>query len=210
LIRLEQIRPTFIGLRMGASSENAAHRVAVVRPGGGDHPDEGVYIPQRHTNSWLVLALGGRLFPGHHQRARFDVNDDGSQVELSMRSIDGSTQVLVCGKQVEGLPAGSAFPSVQAASTFFKGGAIGYSATSNATRLEGLKLVTPDWRVAPLQVTEVHSSWFADSERFPRGSVEFDCALVMRDISHRWLGQPDLYVEDAPGEVLASAASESA
>ena len=42
------------------------------------------------------------------------------------------------------------------------------------------------WRVDPLAVELVESSFFADRSRFPAGSVEFDCALLMRGIHHEW------------------------
>ena len=32
-------------------------------------------IPRRDTDSWVNLAVGGRLFPGAHHRARFDIDE---------------------------------------------------------------------------------------------------------------------------------------
>jgi hypothetical protein len=32
---------------------------------------------------------------------------------------------------------------------------------------------------------------------FPKGSIEFDCALLMRGIEHEWHGVPDLCCADA-------------
>lgn len=62
-----------------------------------------------------------------------------------------------------------------------------------------------NWSVSPLETSEAYSSWFADRSSFPKGSVDFDCALVMRNISHYWFGQDDLYVEAPPSESVASA-----
>ena len=45
-----------------------------------------------------------------------------------------------------------------------------------------------------LRVDEVRSSYFSDPARFPRESVEFDCALVMRNVGHEWHSAEDLYV----------------
>jgi hypothetical protein len=42
------------------------------------------------------------------------------------------------------------------------------------------------WKITPLAVERVYSSYFADESRFPPGSVEFDCALLMRNIPHEW------------------------
>jgi hypothetical protein len=53
-------------------------------------------------------------------------------------------------------------------------------------------LTTRTWQVRPLDVIRAHSSWFGDQQRFPPGTVEFDCALVMRDIAHQWHAEPPL------------------
>jgi hypothetical protein len=51
LIRLERIRPVVFPSFCGISSENAAHRMAVLwdEPSGGSR--EGVFIPRRDTDS---------------------------------------------------------------------------------------------------------------------------------------------------------------
>ncbi len=48
-------------------------------------------------------------------------------------------------------------------------------------RLQALK-----WEMKPLQVVRVHAAFFEDPRRFPRGSVEFDNALIMRRIPSDW------------------------
>src|ERR1043166_2387439 len=53
LIRLEQIRPTGLPSFLGLSSENAAHRIAVLWKNEADQMEEGVFIPRRDTNSRL-------------------------------------------------------------------------------------------------------------------------------------------------------------
>jgi hypothetical protein len=195
LIRLEQIRPSLIPWPVGLSGENAAHRVAVRWRDAAGADREGVYIPMRHTNSSLILMVGGRIFPGVHKRATFDVADTGTDIDISIRATAGDMDVALRGKSAEQLPPGSAFPSLGAASEFFRGGSVGYSPGRDRGRLEGLKLVSPKWRVDPLDISEVRSSWLSDTSRFPAGSTEFDCALVMRDIAHHWVIAPDLYVD---------------
>src|SRR5215470_4894648 len=91
LIRLEDIRPLRVPLAIGLSSENAAHRIAVVWEDE-DGPHEGVYIPRRDTGSLVNHLAGGRLFPGEHQRARFHVTEDDQRVALHMRSADGQVE----------------------------------------------------------------------------------------------------------------------
>jgi hypothetical protein len=200
LIRLEQIRPALMPLRLGFSAENAAHRVAVVWKDSDGVDREGVYIPMRHTDSTLVLLMGGRLFPGLHQRAAFEVDDRAGNIDISIRSATGDMQVTLIGKSADQLPKDSGFPSLSAASEFFRGGSVGYSPGRDRGRLEGLRLVSPKWRVDPLSISDVYSSWLSDSARFPTGTCQFDCALVMRDIAHRWVVAPDLYTDhEVPG-----------
>ena len=55
-------------------------------------------------------------------------------------------------------------------------------------------MVTKNWKVEALRVDEVFSSYFAEHAKFPAGTVEFDSALIMRDIAHEWHSEPDLYV----------------
>jgi len=193
LIRLEQIRPAGVPGVLGLSSENAAHRVAVEWTDAAGVKREGVFIPRRDTGSFLNRVAGGRLFPGEHHPARFAVVDVDGHIDFSMESLDGSVAVRVVGNDADSLPASSCFTSLVEASAFFEGGSLGYSVTRERDRLDGLLLRTMDWRIRALSVTEVHSSFFADRQRFPSGSIEFDHALVMRDILHEWHKAEDLY-----------------
>ena len=194
LIRLEQIRPKGLPGFIGHSSENAAHRIAVLWEDGQGGTREGVFIPRRDTSSRLNHVAGGRLFPGEHHHADFTVTDGGGQIDLKMQAKDDALRVDVRGRMTEQLPAGSKFTDLAAASGFFEPGSVGFSVTGDTRRLDGLKLKTKNWSIAPLAVEHVFSSWFANEENFPKGSVEFDCALIMRDIEHEWQSEPDLYV----------------
>ena len=193
LIRLEEIRPKRFPRLMGLSSENAAHRVAVVwEDANGSH--EGVYIPRRDTGSLLTHLAGGRIFPGEHQRAAFRVHETDDQIELKMRSADGLVQVDVAGSMAADLPPTSIFRTVNEASAFFEPGVVGYSATASGQRLDGVVLKTHSWSVAPLSLEGVSSSYFADERVFPPGTVSFDCALIMRNIAHEWLAGEPMYL----------------
>jgi hypothetical protein len=189
LIRLTHLRPPGVPRAFGMSSENAAHRVAVRLPDG----TEGVYIPRRDTNSRLNTVIGGRLFPGAHHHARFQVIDTGDLIKLAMRSDDGQTQVQVEGHSGIQLEPSSVFLDLDSVSSFFEQGSVGYSATSDSNRFDTLRLKTRDWRVTPLTVQHVSSSFFDDSNLFPVGTVEFDNALIMRGIEHEWESGDSLY-----------------
>lgn len=195
LIRLEEIRPKRFPKLVGISSENAAHRIAVVWDDPDGTPREGVYIPRRDTDSLFNHLAGGRLFPGEHQRAHFDVRDSHDRIELAMKSADGAVEVQVAARVAASLPSTSSFANVGEASAFFESGSLGYSATASGKRMDGLVLKTLNWEVSPLAVERVESSFFRDESRFPRGSVAFDCALLMRNIVHEWHAASELYAD---------------
>jgi hypothetical protein len=193
LIRLENIRPLRFPRMLGLSSENAAHRIAVVwDDDAGSH--EGVYIPRRDTGSLMNHLAGGRLFPGEHHRASFRVEEAADRIALTMSSADGLVHVDVAGRIADQLPAASIFQTLDAASQFFEPGSIGYSATASGSRLDGVVLKTHSWKVAPLAIERVSSTYFEDRMLFPAGSVTFDCALIMRNIAHEWHAGAPMYV----------------
>jgi Uncharacterized conserved protein (COG2071) len=194
LIRLEHIRPKLLPPIVGLSSENAAHRVAVLWEDESQRLQEGVFIPRRDTDSMMNHLAGGRIFPGEHHRAAFTTRQTDSEINLEMKSEDKRVAVRIAGTITEKLPEGSIFSSLSEASAFFETGSLGYSVTGDSRRLDGLKLETKQWRVEALNVAEVNSSYFANESMFPKGSVEFDHALIMRNIEHEWHSAPDLYI----------------
>lgn len=182
LIRLKNIRPKGLPRFTGISSENGAHRIAVTWEENGVER-EGVYIPRRDTSSRLNAFAGGRFFPGRHYLAKFDVRENGDQYHVSFRSED-ETFISVDGKRTEQLNADSIFDDLAGVSRFFERGGTGFS--PDGQKLDGLRLQTREWKVEPLAITNVQSSFFEDSETFPEGTVQFDNALLMRNIAHEW------------------------
>ncbi len=191
LIRLKHIKPPFISGEFGLSSENAAHRIAVQWIENGTL-HEGVYIPRRDTSSHLSTVVGGRLFPGIHHHANFQVREQGAHMEVVLSSDDDQTRVAVTGHIDTRLPPGSVFHSLAEASSFFEAGALGYSATARPGEYDGLELHSLNWKVEPFTVERIESSFFEDMNLFPVGSLEFDCALVMRGIEHEWHARESL------------------
>jgi hypothetical protein len=191
LIRLTKVRPAPFPSWLGTSSENAAHRVAVEWDEDGAVRD-GVYVRRRDTSSRLNTWAGGRLFPGLHHHAVFAVEESEDHYHVALRSDDGVTRVEVRGRRAEALPASSVFGSLEQASAFFRAGSLGYSATPHPSRFQGLELRCLSWRAEPLEVQEVRSSYFENETQFPKGSIGFDCALLMRGIEHEWHGRPEL------------------
>jgi hypothetical protein len=188
LIRLKDIRPRVLPSILGISSENAAHRIAVEWDQGHEIK-EGVFIPRRDTSSRLNTLLGGRLFPGVHHHAAFQVQEHDDRYRVELNSDDRHTHLMVEGQVANELPPTSIFESLKEASDFFERGSLGYSGTAKPGQFDGLELRSFNWQVQPLAVDKVESSFFDNRSLFPAGSVVFDCALLMRGIEHEWHGR---------------------
>lgn len=191
LIRLKQIRPTLVPWAWGLTSENAAHRIAVEWEESG-RIREGVFVPRRDTSSRLNSWAGGRVFPGVHHRADFEVMEEAGRYRVEATGRDRKMRVHVTGNIADRLPSSSVFHDVAEVSRFFQAGALGYSRTANSGVFDGMELHCHNWCVDPLDVEEVSSSFFQNEGEFPKGSVNFDCALLMRNIQHEWISRPDL------------------
>ena len=190
LIRLGSVRPPGLPALV-PSSENAAHRIAVQWQQDGERR-VGVWIPRRDTSSALTVLLGGRVFPGEHTRARFDVRETDSRLRVGYRTVDGSARVDVEVDVVDELVGSELFADLQDASTFFRLGAQGFSATRRGRAHDGLELSTDAWAVSAGAPRHCTSSWFDDPARFPPGSVALDSALVMRQVPVLWRALPEL------------------
>jgi uncharacterized protein YqjF (DUF2071 family) len=204
LIRLREVRPRGLPRWLGVGSENAAHRVAVEWDEGGE-VRRGVYVLRRDTNSRLNVLAGGRIFPGIHRRAEFRVREHENGYDIDIRSQDGQMAIAIDAALTERWSDRSAFSSLAEASAFFEGGSLGYSPSGQHGRFQGLELKCNSWSALALQVGAVRSSLFDDQSAFPRGSVEFDCALLMRGIEHEWHGQGDLCCHRRTSAVVRSA-----
>jgi hypothetical protein len=193
LLRLGQLRPSPLPAGVGLRSESVAHRVAVEwdTP---DGPATGVYVSRRDSSSLVNVLLGGRSYPGVHGRASFSVKETESRLRVSCRTADATMRVYADVTITPQLTGSRLFANVAEASTFFAGGARGYSPDRHAARLEGLELHTTAWSMAAAQVNEVHTTFFDDPQTFPPGTAELDCALVMRGVPVSWARLPALAI----------------
>ena len=192
LIRLEQIRPAWLPPSLGFSSENAAHRVAVEWTEPSGEVREGVFIPRRDTSSHLNHLAGGRVFPGAHHLAEFEVSDDSSRLGVSVHSRDGDMNLKFRAFESSFHSDTACFRRLADASAFFEHGTVGYTPTSDPHRFDGIELRIEKWHVLPLSVEQAESSFFANEKIFPHGSAIFDHALLMRDVPHSWHKVPDM------------------
>ncbi|GGE95888.1 Uncharacterized conserved protein (COG2071) [Chishuiella changwenlii] len=183
LIRLKDIKPKGLPNFVGANSENGAHRIAVEWEENGE-TKSGVYIPRRDSSSKLNTIIGGRVFPGKHYHAKFNVEENNGNYHVDFTSSD-NTEILIDAKEVTSFNNNSIFETLENVSDFFESGDLGYS--PNNEKFEGLRLNAYTWKVRPLEIKNVKSSFFENEEIFPKGSINFDNALLMTDIEHEWL-----------------------
>ena len=191
LIRLTEIRPKGLPAALGISSENGAHRIAVEWNEDGK-VKEGVYIPRRDTSSRMNAWAGGRIFPGVHHLASFDVKESKGCYDVSFVS-DDDTSLAIRAHETEKWNTKSLFDNLASVSDFFEQGSLGYSPDANC--FEGLELKTYNWSMSSLEVESVHSSFFNDRNIFPEESVVFDHALLMRNIRHEWISRKQIKKE---------------
>ncbi|RFA15555.1 hypothetical protein B7R22_06635 [Subtercola boreus] len=186
LIRLGDLRPARVRPRVGWHAENAAHRIAVEwdTPTG---PRTGVFIPERHSASWLAVAAGERIFPGIHRHAQFVSDESADRMHVVMRSTGMTVDAgVVALPELPGGASGawgsSLFPTLDAASEFFRAGSTGWSPTRSGA-LQGLTLSTSAWRIEGGKALTVRSSYF---DALLAGSAKLDSVLVMRGVPVTW------------------------
>ncbi|NII83998.1 hypothetical protein FHT21_003043 [Pedobacter sp. SG908] len=182
LIRLKNIKPKGLPNFMGVNSENGAHRIAVEWDEDGV-TKSGVYIPRRDTSLKLNALIGGRIFPGKHLHAKFSIEEENGNYQISFKSSD-NTEILIDANETHLFNNKSIFKTLENASDFFENGDLGYS--PNKDKFDGLRLKAYHWKVRPLEVLKVKSSFFENEDLFPRGSVTFDNALLMTNVEHEW------------------------
>ncbi len=196
LIRLEHTRPKFAPEFVGVASENAAHRIAVEWENENGITTEGVYIPRRDTDSLVVSTFGGKLFSSEHHKADFEISENENEIKFSMESDDKTAFVKLFGKRSEKFPENSVFASLAEASNFFEKGSLGYSATKGEKSLDGIILDIKNWKVESLALDFVESSFYDDAGVFPKGSINFDHALLMQNIEHEWHSAESFQLKD--------------
>jgi hypothetical protein len=188
LVGLESLRPRGLPGWLGVNSENAVHRVASAWLDSQGHSREAIFVARRDTDLWFTTILKGQLFAGGYHRARFAVEESLGHVEFAGRSLDRRMEISFSGDDALQLPASSCFKSLH--EDFFRNANSGGSLAEDNTSLAGIALEAKEWKIRPFRVSRVFCSFFSDQKRFPAGSVEFDHALVMRDVAHAWNLEP--------------------
>jgi hypothetical protein len=185
LIRLAQMRPKFVPAFFGIHSENIAHRIALRYAHEDGTENAGVFVPIRHTNSWITSNIGSRFFTGVYDPATFKVREQNGIYDIEARSRDGEMRIAIEAHDAEEFTS-NLFGSLEEVSSFFECGSVGFSPDRGGCEIEGVKMTAQGWNMQPLEVHKVESSFYDNEEVFPKGSVAFDCALIMKDLPVLW------------------------
>src|SRR5258708_9680885 len=188
LVRLESIRPRGLPVWLGVRSKSAMPQVASEWVDQKGKSQEGSCVARRDTDLWLTAILGGTFFPSRYHRARFAVKESVGHAEFAYRSLDKTAELRFSGDDAPNLPASSCFKSLQ--EDFFRIGNSGSSIIHDQQHFDVIALEIKEWRIRPFQINQVFCSFFDNKERFPSAAIEFDHALVMRDIAHGWHLEP--------------------
>ena len=200
LIRLEQVRLPFMPAAFGAASENAAIRFSCVRKDEHGAEHDVVYLARRDTSSPVNAMLGRGCFPAHLHPAKFEVTDNGDDVQIEIRSRDGKADLSLKVQVTDRIDEKSVFASTTELSEFFRLSNVGYSPKrpsgaslqcGQSSSLDAVELQTDTWDGLPLAVEHFHSSFFSDPAVFHAGDVELDSAFLMRNIEHSWRKVPE-------------------
>jgi hypothetical protein len=113
------------------------------------------------------------------------VEENEGRYKVNFTSDDG-TSLSIEAHETDEWNSESIFEDLECASAFFKQGAVGYSPGNAGDEYDGLELITHEWKVKSLAVSLVKSSFFENESVFPKGSVKFDNALLMRSVEHEW------------------------
>ncbi len=179
-ISLRSIRPPGVPTRVGLSTDNVAQRIAVRDA---DTGERGVYVARRDTSSRIAASLAATIFPARLGHSQVTVIDDVERVNLVSRPNRPGAELDLVVSAADGLGADSVFDGVDTAANWLRDAAVGW--TFEGDRVERVTLDTGRWPVTPLRIEHVRSQWHHD--RF-RASLEFDHALIVRDLHARWHG----------------------
>lgn len=186
-ISVSDMRPQGLPAIVATRSHNIAHRVAVTTSNG-----EGVYVFRRDTDSWLNVMAGGRLFPGVYQKAGFKLSIKENSYNVHVKDSRGKDFMIIKAVVTEQLPSGSIFRNKDEVSQFFQGGSIGWSPRQEKDKFDAIELETMEWNMEPMLVDQEFSAFFTNQDMFPRGSVEFDSAVIVRNLKHSWVSRESL------------------
>lgn len=192
LLEISDLRPAPFPAFTGIEQRAAAHRISAEWENDDGETVVGVWVPGRRTSSRLATALGGRWFPGVHERARVEVHEQPAG--LSWRVDDGqgfSIAVDVADSVTVSATATAAAACDPVAGTCLAA-AVGIS-SGHRGELEAARM-QPERRDAREVAVERLESRFVSSFR----SAQLAPAYLMEQVGVTWTPAPGPSAAGAP------------
>ncbi|MEZ4829135.1 MAG: DUF2071 domain-containing protein [Bacteroidia bacterium] len=199
---LSQLRIKGLPLSPCISAQIVSHRIAVNWEESGIKK-EGLYITQRDTSSTLVHFSGGRFFPSEYSLTGMKFRESFGYYELHL---GGHHPTSFLAKESADFAEGSVFSGLPAAASLFAQNSMEYAPRYENMVFDGIAFRASRHKVQPLHICQMRSSFFENEENFPRGSVFFDHALLMKNIRSEWIALPEM-LAPKPSRFLAPAFS---
>ncbi len=92
----------------------------------------------------LNCLAGGRVFPGLHHYAKFEVSETQDDFDIAVQSSDALVSMSIHAHRTNRFSTSSIFANLDEASAFFRAGSLGYSATSERTRFKDSNFAVRD------------------------------------------------------------------
>lgn len=179
LLQIDGIRPAHLPAVAGLQLRAAAHRISVEWEDGLGATTVGVFVPVRHTDSRLAVAVGGRWFPGVHERAAVDIAATADQLRWTTVPVGepGRFSIRVEASVLPGV--GESAPEAAVGGTCL-GANIGLSPDHRGV-LEGARM-EPDHRLArEVAIEELESAFLASFS-----TAQAAPSYLMADVGVTW------------------------
>jgi hypothetical protein len=182
MVRLKAPRPRLMPSLINTQPEHLAHQLAIEWDESGQ-TRAGWFILRRDTTA-RSPSIGGSIFPGKLNHARFHVHEDNGRYRIHCDSDDEQSHVRVDAFAADFLPKTAIFSSVEEATTFFEPATTFYTPATSTGELEGMEITPKQWPIHAMALWEAKSSLFEDAQLFPSGSLEIDCAMLLRNVEY--------------------------
>jgi hypothetical protein len=179
LLEIEAIRPAGVPAVVGQRLRAVAHRISVEWEDGAGGTEVGVYVPVRHTDSRLAVALGGRWIPGVHERARVQVSSSGLDLRWASEPLEEAN--LAMRVEVADRAESAAAAACDLVGATCLGASVGVSPDRRG-HLEAARM-EPSHRDARAVTVDVLESDFIDSFF----SAVLSTSYLMCDADVRWM-----------------------
>jgi hypothetical protein len=185
LVRLKPPKPRLMPSLITTQPEHLAHQIAIEWDANGQ-TRYGWFILRRDTTARSAL-LGGNIFPGKLNHARFHVHEQDARYRIHCDSDDQKSHVQVDAFAADFLPKTAIFASVEEAATFLQPATTFYTSATPSGDLEGLEIAPKNLPIQAMALWDAKSNLF-QSDSSPLAEV--DCAMLLRNVEYTWSESP--------------------